>query len=60
MDNLASKKVADLKAPMPGLVLDVSVEVGQEVAKGGTLLILLFEIAFVCRNCLSQKNKQFD
>ncbi len=40
MDNLASKKVADLKAPMPGLVLDISVEVGQEVAKGDTLLIL--------------------
>lgn len=40
MDSLASKKVTDLKAPMPGLVLDISVEVGQEVAKGDTLLIL--------------------
>lgn len=40
MDNLASKKVADLKAPMPGLVLEIAVEVGQEVAKGDTLLIL--------------------
>lgn len=40
MDNLASKKVADLKAPMPGLVLEINVEVGQEVAKGDTLLIL--------------------
>ena len=40
MDNLTSKKVADLKAPMPGLVLEISVEVGQEVAKGDTLLIL--------------------
>lgn len=40
MDNLASKKVADLKAPMPGLVLEISVEVGQEVVKGDTLLIL--------------------
>ena len=40
MDNLASKKVAELKAPMPGLVLEVDVEVGQEVAKGDTLLIL--------------------
>lgn len=40
MDNLASKKVADLKAPMPGLVLEIDVEVGQEVAKGDTLLIL--------------------
>ena len=40
MDNLASKKVADLKAPMPGLVLEIDVEVGQEVAKGDALLIL--------------------
>ena len=40
MDNLASKKVADLKAPMPGLVLEIAVKVGQEVAKGDTLLIL--------------------
>ncbi len=40
MDSLVSKKVADLKAPMPGLVLDISVEVGQEVSKGDTLLIL--------------------
>ncbi|MDB4533774.1 biotin/lipoyl-binding protein [Vicingaceae bacterium] len=40
MDNLTSKKVADLKAPMPGLVLEISVEVGQEVVKGDTLLIL--------------------
>ena len=40
MDNLASKKVSDLKAPMPGLVLEISVVVGQEVVKGDTLLIL--------------------
>lgn len=40
MDNLATKKVSDLKAPMPGLVLEISVEVGQEVVKGDTLLIL--------------------
>ncbi|MGB0881346.1 MAG: biotin/lipoyl-containing protein [Vicingaceae bacterium] len=40
MDNLASKKIADLKAPMPGLVLDIAVETGQEVIKGDTLLIL--------------------
>ncbi len=40
MDTMASSKVSDLKAPMPGLVLDISVEVGQEVAKGDTLLIL--------------------
>lgn len=40
MDNMTSKKVADLKAPMPGLVLEIAVKVGQEVAKGDTLLIL--------------------
>ncbi|MCB0401384.1 MAG: biotin/lipoyl-binding protein [Flavobacteriales bacterium] len=40
MDNLASNKVAELKAPMPGLVLEVSVQGGQQVAKGDALLIL--------------------
>ena len=40
MDNLASKKVSDLKAPMPGLVLEVSLEGGQQVSKGDALLIL--------------------
>ncbi|MDG1475707.1 MAG: acetyl-CoA carboxylase biotin carboxyl carrier protein subunit [Vicingaceae bacterium] len=40
MDTMAAAKVSDLKAPMPGLVLEISVEVGQEVAKGDTLLIL--------------------
>ena len=40
MDNLASKKVSDLKAPMPGLVLEISVKGGQQVSKGDALLIL--------------------
>lgn len=40
MDLMASKKVADLKAPMPGLVLEVSVKGGQQVSKGDALLIL--------------------
>ena len=40
MDNLSSKKVVDLKAPMPGLVLEISVEGGQQVSKGDALLIL--------------------
>tara|TARA_B110000459_G_scaffold202525_1_gene255872 strand:- start:4313 stop:4825 length:513 start_codon:yes stop_codon:yes gene_type:complete len=40
MDTMVSIKVSDLKAPMPGLVLEVSVEVGQAVVKGDTLLIL--------------------
>ena len=35
-----TQKVTDVKAPMPGLVLEVSVEVGQEVQKGDALLIL--------------------
>ena len=35
-----TQKVTDVKAPMPGLVLGVSVEVGQEVQKGDGLLIL--------------------
>lgn len=40
MDNLATTKVANLKAPMPGLVIDISVEVGKTVLKGDALLIL--------------------
>lgn len=40
MDTMLSNKVADLKAPMPGLVLDVSVGEGQSVSKGDALLIL--------------------
>ena len=35
-----TQKASDIKAPMPGLVLDVSVEVGQEVKEGDGLLIL--------------------
>jgi len=37
---VSSQKVADVKAPMPGLVLEVAAEVGQEVKKGDALLIL--------------------
>lgn len=33
-------KINELKSPMPGLVLDVMVKDGQEVAKGDPLLIL--------------------
>lgn len=40
MDNLTATKVANLKAPMPGLVIDISVEIGQSVHKGDALLIL--------------------
>lgn len=40
MESLASKKVKEVKAPMPGLVLNFMVEVGQEVKKGDNLLVL--------------------
>jgi biotin carboxyl carrier protein len=40
LDNLQSAKVAELKAPMPGLVLSVFVKEGDEVKKGDNLLVL--------------------
>lgn len=40
MDNLAVAKINVIKAPMPGLVLKVMVEVGQTIAKGDPLLVL--------------------
>jgi biotin carboxyl carrier protein len=40
LDNLNSHKVADLKAPMPGLVLNVFVKEGDTVAKGDNLFVL--------------------
>ncbi len=40
LDNLNTKKLNDIKAPMPGLVLKVLVEVGQEFKKGDNLLVL--------------------
>jgi len=36
----SGNKMKDLKAPMPGLVLDVVVEIGQQVNKGDSLLVL--------------------
>lgn len=39
--NIKSKKeVKELKAPMPGLVLDIRVESGQEVNEGDALIVL--------------------
>ncbi|MEM5564945.1 acetyl-CoA carboxylase biotin carboxyl carrier protein subunit [Psychroserpens sp. AS72] len=35
-----SKIVNDVKAPMPGLILEITVKIGQEVAENDTLLIL--------------------
>jgi len=40
MDVLSTKKVNQVKAPMPGLVLSIVVEEGSSVKKGDPLLIL--------------------
>jgi biotin carboxyl carrier protein len=40
MDKAANKKVNELKAPMPGLVLNVLVNEGQEVKKGDAIIVL--------------------
>lgn len=40
MDNLSSNKILQIKAPMPGLVLNVLVSEGTEVKKGDNLLVL--------------------
>lgn len=40
LDAAMTSKVQDIKAPMPGLVINVMVEVGQEVNKGDNLLVL--------------------
>lgn len=40
MSNMASAKLKDIKAPMPGLVLGISVKVGDEIQKGDVILIL--------------------
>jgi len=40
LSNLNSNKISDIKAPMPGLVLKVLVNEGDEVRKGDSLFIL--------------------
>lgn len=40
MDSTAGNKVQEIKAPMPGLVLQLMVVEGQEVNKGDSLLVL--------------------
>lgn len=40
MEDLQGKKVDNVKAPMPGKVLDVQVEQGAEVKEGDPLLVL--------------------
>ena len=40
MDNSSATKVNNLKAPMPGLVLDIRVSEGEKINKGDTLIVL--------------------
>lgn len=40
MDNMNSQKVNEVKAPMPGLVLNIIVKPGESVSKGDGLLVL--------------------
>ncbi len=40
MDNLGSAAASELKAPMPGMVLKIEVEAGQEVKEGEALVVL--------------------
>ncbi len=40
MDSVVEAKTVNLKAPMPGLILDIAVDKGQLIAKGDKLLIL--------------------
>lgn len=40
MDMAQSRKASDIKAPMPGLVSEVSVEEGQTIKKGDKLIVL--------------------
>jgi len=40
MDNANSKQASDVKAPMPGLVLNVMVEAGQKIKKGDAIIVL--------------------
>lgn len=37
---ISQHKVREVRAPMPGLVLDISAEVGQQIQKGDPLLVL--------------------
>lgn len=40
MDSADQRKASDVKAPMPGLVLDVKVAMGQQINKGDAILVL--------------------
>ncbi len=40
MENMAIKKISEIKSPMPGLVLDILVSPGDEIKKGDPVLVL--------------------
>ncbi len=40
IDNISTKKIKELKAPMPGLVLDITINEGDEVNEGDKLVVL--------------------
>lgn len=40
LEGLTEKKITDLRSPMPGLVVDILVEEGQEVKKGDAVAVL--------------------
>jgi biotin carboxyl carrier protein len=40
LDTITAAKISDLKAPMPGLVVDILVQENSVVKKGDTLVIL--------------------
>jgi len=40
MNTEASNKIKDIKAPMPGLIFDIKVQVGDQVKKGDPVLVL--------------------
>jgi biotin carboxyl carrier protein len=40
MSSVSDEKMDNVKAPMPGLVLDILVEAGQTINKGDNLLVL--------------------
>lgn len=40
IDNVSAKKVKEMKAPMPGLVVDIRVNEGDEIKKGDALVVL--------------------
>lgn len=40
MNTMTTSSISDIKAPMPGTILSLDIEVGNQVSKGDTILIL--------------------